>query len=125
VGGNVREHRLREIWERAEPLRFTRDDRRRELWGHCSTCYYADECLGGCSWTAHSLLGRRGNNPFCHHRALVLLRRGRRERVRLVEAAAGLPFDHGRFDVIEEDWPMPGLGRARAVAEGTADWLLD
>jgi radical SAM protein with 4Fe4S-binding SPASM domain len=39
VGGNIRD---------AEPLRFTRDPRRAELWGHCDTCYYADECLGGC-----------------------------------------------------------------------------
>jgi radical SAM protein with 4Fe4S-binding SPASM domain len=125
VGGNVRDDALRDVWERAEPLRFTRDPRGAELWGYCKGCYYADDCLGGCSWTAHSLLGRRGNNPFCHHRALDLLRRGRRERVVLVEAAEGTPFDHGRFDVIEEEWPAAELARARAVVAGTETLLLD
>jgi radical SAM protein with 4Fe4S-binding SPASM domain len=125
VGGNLRDDGLRDIWERAEPLRFTRNARKGELWGHCRGCYYADDCLGGCSWTAHSLFGKRGNNPFCHHRTLDLLRRGRRERMVRVEAAQGAPFDHGRFEVIEEDWPAAELERARAVAAGTEEWLLD
>jgi radical SAM protein with 4Fe4S-binding SPASM domain len=125
VGGNVRDDSLRDIWERAEPLRFTRNNRLSELWGHCASCYYADDCLGGCSWTAHSLFGRRGNNPFCHHRALDLLRRGRRERLVQVSAGQGLPFDHGRFEIVEEDWPGAEIERARAVANGTETWLLD
>jgi radical SAM protein with 4Fe4S-binding SPASM domain len=125
VGGNVRDDRVRDVWERAEPLRFTRDPRRTELYGYCATCYYADDCLGGCSWTAHSLLGKRGNNPFCHHRALDLLRRGRRERVVRVEAAGGTPFDYGRFEIVEEEWTALGLARAREVAAGTAEWLLE
>ncbi|HEY8039331.1 MAG TPA: radical SAM protein [Polyangiaceae bacterium] len=125
VGGNVRDDRLRDVWERAEPLRFTRNDRRSELWGHCAGCYYADDCLGGCSWTAHSLFGRRGNNPFCHHRALDLLRRGRRERLVQMVPPSGAPFDHGRFEIVEEDWSAPGLERARAVAAGTETCLLD
>jgi radical SAM protein with 4Fe4S-binding SPASM domain len=125
VGGNVRDDKLADIWQRAEPLRFTRSSRAGELWGNCAGCYYADDCQGGCSWTAHSLFGKRGNNPFCHHRALELLHRGARERLALVEAAAGSPFDHGRFEVREEQWPADELVRARAVAGGTADWLLD
>jgi radical SAM protein with 4Fe4S-binding SPASM domain len=125
TGGNLRDDSLEEIWERAEPLRFARGSRRAELWGHCATCYYADDCQGGCSWTAHSLFGRRGNNPFCHHRALDLLRRGRRERVELVDAGSGAPFEHGLFELIEEDWPEPELERARAVAAGREEWLLD
>ncbi len=124
VGGNLRDDGLRAIWERAEALRFTRNPRIGELWGYCASCYYADDCLGGCSWTAHALFGKRGNNPFCHHRALDLLRRGKRERVARVEAAQGAPFDHGRFEVIEEDWPSMELDRARAVVAGTEEWLL-
>lgn len=125
VGGNVRDAPLREIWQRAEALRFTREDRTPELWGHCADCYYADACQGGCSWTTHSLLGRRGNNPFCHHRALTLLKDGRRERVVRVEAFRGEPFDHGRFEIVEEEWPPESLERARAVANGTQRWLAD
>ncbi|HLK35538.1 MAG TPA: radical SAM protein [Polyangiaceae bacterium] len=125
VGGSIRDDRLQDIWERAEALRFTRNDRRPELWGHCADCYYAEDCLGGCSWTAHSLFGRRGNNPFCHHRALVLLRRGRRERLEQIEAPSGSPFDHGRYEIIEEPWPGEELARAHAVADGREHWLAE
>jgi radical SAM protein with 4Fe4S-binding SPASM domain len=106
VGGNIRAHSLRDIWERAEPLRFTRTRSVDDLWGRCRTCYYAEACLAGCSWTTHVLFGRPGNNPFCHHRALRLAREGRRERLVRTRAPEGLPFDHGRFEIVEE--PSPG-----------------
>lgn len=115
VGGNVRDASLRDIWERAEPLRFTRGRDSSSLWGYCATCYYAEVCLGGCSWTAHVLFGKRGNNPYCHHRALDLLEQGLRERVVRVAKAPGLPFDYGRFDVLVEPWPASELPRVREV----------
>ena len=124
VGGNVRDDLLRDIWERAEPLRFTRDRTTDELWGYCKGCYYAEDCLAGCSWTAHSLFGKRGNNPYCHHRALDLLTDGKRERLVRVEAPAGTSFDHGRFEIVLEDWPSGELAHARAVAAGTEQWLV-
>jgi radical SAM protein with 4Fe4S-binding SPASM domain len=123
TGGNLRDAPLVDIWERAEALRFTRRSRTDELWGHCKDCYYAEDCYGGCSWTAHALFGRRGNNPFCHHRALELLRRGRRERLVLVDTGSGEPFEHGQFELVEEDWPVAEVERARAVAAGTETWL--
>jgi radical SAM protein with 4Fe4S-binding SPASM domain len=123
VGGNVREHRLRDIWERSSPLRYTRDRTVEDLWGPCRTCYYADECRGGCTWTAHSLLGRPGNNPYCHHRALELLRQGLRERVVQVEAAPGHPFDHGRFEIVVEPFPEATLSRAQDLARTGEGWL--
>jgi radical SAM protein with 4Fe4S-binding SPASM domain len=58
-----------DIWERSEALRYTREHLPERLWGFCGTCYYADACRSGCTWTATSLLGRPGNNPYCHHRA--------------------------------------------------------
>jgi radical SAM protein with 4Fe4S-binding SPASM domain len=120
VGGNVRNASLRDIWERAGPLRFTRDRTRADLWGFCHDCYYADECLAGCTWTAHVLFGRRGNNPFCHHRALELLEAGRRERIVRVEAPPGEPFDQGRFELIEEPWPDGELESARVLVRATS-----
>ncbi len=87
-----------------------------DLWGHCRTCYYADTCRAGCSWTTHVLFGRPGNNPFCHHRALELLREGRRERIERTHPAGGAPFDHGRFEIIEEPFPEGELARAREIA---------
>jgi radical SAM protein with 4Fe4S-binding SPASM domain len=123
VGGNVRTHRLRDIWERSAALRFGRDRTVDELWGHCGTCYYADHCRAGCTWTGHTLLGRRGNNPYCHHRALTLLDAGRRERVELEVSAPGEPFDFGRYRLVEEDWPPDALARARAVVDSGRGWL--
>ncbi|MCB9758570.1 MAG: radical SAM protein [Alphaproteobacteria bacterium] len=106
VGGNLREMSLQRIWEETAPLRFARDRApTEELWGYCQRCYYADACGGGCSWTAHTLLGRRGNMPYCHHRAMELAREGVRERLVKVDAAPGTPFDFGRFEIITE--PMP------------------
>ncbi len=105
VGGNVREAPLEQLWAERAPLRFTRDRDTDELWGFCKTCYYADTCRAGCSWTAHTLLGRRGNMPYCHHRALELQSRGLRERIVPAEAAPGEPFDFGRFELVEEPWP--------------------
>jgi radical SAM protein with 4Fe4S-binding SPASM domain len=102
AGGSVRHHSLRDIWERAAPLRYTRDRTADDLWGYCRECYYADECMGGCTWMAHGLFGKPGNNPYCHHRALELQRAGWRERVVLRDRAPGNPFDHGTFELIRE-----------------------
>lgn len=105
AGGNVRDSPLSDIWERAEPLRYTRDRTVDDLWGFCRTCYYANECRAGCTWTADVLFGRPGNNPYCHHRVIELARQGRRERLVQTAVAAGQPFDHGHFEIIEE--PLP------------------
>jgi radical SAM protein with 4Fe4S-binding SPASM domain len=102
AGGNVRNTRLEKIWYETSELAFTRVDRTDSLWGFCRSCYYAQVCEGGCTWTSHSLLGRPGNNPYCHHRVLELSRLGLRERIARVETAPGLSFDHGRFDLVLE-----------------------
>lgn len=100
--GTVREASLRDLWERGEPMRRLRDHTAADLWGFCKSCYYAGECLGGCTWTADAWLGRSGNNPFCHHRALELAARGSRERLVPVAPAPGAPFDRATFDLIVE-----------------------
>jgi radical SAM protein with 4Fe4S-binding SPASM domain len=102
TGGNIRDNSLRDIWERSAPLRYTRDRTVDDLWGYCRTCYYADECRAGCTWTSFVFFGRAGNNPYCHHRALEMQRKGVREIVTRVEMAPGAPFDHGKFEIREE-----------------------
>lgn len=116
VGGNIRDYSLREIWERAPALRFTRDRTVDDLWGYCRSCYYADACRAGCSWTSHVLFGKPGNNPFCHHRALELVREGKRERLVQTAPADGKPFDFARFEIVLEDWPENELPRALELA---------
>jgi radical SAM protein with 4Fe4S-binding SPASM domain len=107
AGGNVRELSLEHLWEHSEAVRFARDRDTSELWGHCKGCYYADACRAGCSWTAHCTLGRRGNNPFCYHRVVQLRKAGLRERLVLKERAPHVPYDHGRFELVEEPWDSP------------------
>lgn len=81
----------------------------KHLWGFCKTCGFAELCRGGCSWTAHVFFDRRGNNPYCHHRALAQAARGVRERVYPKRMAIGKPFDNGVFELVEESalapWP--------------------
>lgn len=103
AGGNILDTPLRDVWERSARLRYTRDRTVEDLWGYCRECYYAEMCRGGCTWMAHSLFGKPGNNPYCHHRALEMQRRGQRERVVLKRDAPGLPFDRGSFELIVED----------------------
>jgi radical SAM protein with 4Fe4S-binding SPASM domain len=105
TGGNVRDTSLVDIWERSKPLRYTRDRSVDDLWGYCRTCYYADVCRAGCTWTSFVMFGKAGNNPYCHHRALEFQRQGKRERLVRAAVAPGEPFDYGRFDLIVEDEP--------------------
>jgi radical SAM protein with 4Fe4S-binding SPASM domain len=102
VGGNIRAHTLREIWERTEPLAYTRERTEAELWGYCGECYYRSVCRAGCTATAEPLLGRPGNNPFCHHRAQQMQAMGVRERIEQVSRGPGVPFDHGLYRIIRE-----------------------
>jgi nif11-class peptide radical SAM maturase 3 len=113
TGGNIRDHSLRTIIEETEELRFNlgagTPQGTDHLWGFCKTCEFAELCRGGCSWTAHVFFDKRGNNPYCHHRALTQATQDIRERVVLQRPAEGHPFDNGEFALIEEPintpWP--------------------
>ncbi len=106
--GSVRDTPIAELWTSHPALQFNRERGTSDLWGHCADCYYAEVCRGGCTWTADSLFGRRGNNPYCHYRVLKLAKRGLRERVVKVEAAAQSSFATGLFELIEEPIPVAG-----------------
>ncbi len=103
--GSVRDAPLRTLWERGAELRHASNRTVGDLWGFCRTCYYADACLGGCAATSEPLLGRAGNNPYCHHRVLELQRQGMRERVERDAPASPSPFGHAHFRLIAE--PIP------------------
>ena len=112
VGGNIREKPLREILSTAELAMNSHQgtpEGSSHLWGFCRECEYAELCRGGCTWTAHVFFGQRGNNPYCHHRALMREKIGLRERLVLETRAPGEPFDHGKFAIKEEParapWP--------------------
>lgn len=120
AGGNVRTLELSRIWESSEAIHFGRLRSAEDLWGECRSCYYADVCRGGCTWTSHSLFGRAGNNPYCHYRALQLQKRGLRERIVKRRDAPNTPFAIGEFALVTErisdGVPLPG-GEAAALSE--------
>lgn len=113
TGGNIRDYSLRTIIEETEELRFNlgagTPKGTEHLWGFCKSCEFAELCRGGCSWTAHVFFDKRGNNPYCHHRALTQEKHSIRERLYLQRRADGNPFDNGEFALIEEPinapWP--------------------
>ncbi|MBV9860759.1 MAG: radical SAM protein [Alphaproteobacteria bacterium] len=113
TGGNVRDASLSQLWASSAALAFNRERDVDHLWGFCRECRFAASCRGGCSWTADALLGRRGNNPYCHHRVLTLARRGIRERVVKVADAPDAPFATGRFKLVEEPIPPAELRQLR------------
>ena len=119
AGGNIRDLKLKTILRNTPQLAFNQTRGVDDLWGFCRSCYYADVCRGGCTWTSHSLLGRSGNNPYCHHRVLELAERGLRERIVQIERAPGKSFDHGRFALIVEnlDGTAPRDGETFIQAE--------
>lgn len=110
---------LKEIWETAPELAFTRertpDDPKTGLWGYCAECDFGEVCLGGCTFTAHAFFGRPGNNPYCHYRARVMKARGVRERLVIEAAAPGAPFDHALFRLVEEPFDSPDPRPARRI----------
>jgi radical SAM protein with 4Fe4S-binding SPASM domain len=123
VGGNLLDKPIQEIWDTAPQLAFARNRTvEKDLWGFCRTCPFAQTCMGGCSFTAHSLFGRPGNNPLCHYRARTLAERGKRERLVLKTAAPGSPFDSGLFEILEEaiDAPDPRPPTPRQLVRRSA-----
>ncbi len=105
TGGNFKNDRLSDVVDNSDKLRHLWHRTRDDLWGYCAECYYGDTCLAGCTWTSHTLFGRPGNTPYCVHRATELEKRGQRERIVKVEAAEGIPFDYGRYEIVTE--PIP------------------
>lgn len=119
-GGNIRDVSLKDIWFKTDELSFTRNRTVNDLWGYCRSCYYADVCRAGCTWTTSVLFGRAGNNPYCHHRALELARQGLRERIVQIQAAPGKPFDHGLFELVLEGADGQAIPQAQELAGSDA-----
>ena len=115
TGGYLGRDQLAQIIAQAPELRMIRERTVEDLWGYCRGCYYAETCKGGCSWTATTLFKRTGNNPYCIHRALQLEQQGLRERVVRVQAAPGVPFDQGLFEIVVEPIPESAQDEAPSI----------
>ena len=107
VGGSVQNRPLAEIWNQSPQLAFARARTVDDLWGFCKTCPYAATCLGGCTFSAHAVFDRPGNNPYCQYRARVFQAQGKRERLVPASAAPGTPYDNGKFEIVIEPFDAP------------------
>ncbi len=128
TGANIRDRRLADIVANTSELTFNEtqgtDRATDHLWGFCKGCEFAEVCRGGCNWTAHVFFDRRGNTPYCHHRALTHASRGERERVAKEREATGLPFDNGKFGLAIEALDAPrDEGFTLESVEWPAAWL--
>ncbi|MCA9651251.1 MAG: radical SAM protein [Myxococcales bacterium] len=123
AGASVRGAELATIWREDPKVGALRSRTLEDLWGLCRECVFAETCMGGCSFTAHSILGRPGNDPYCHFRARTLAMRGLRERLVPVARAPGEPFDNGRFELVLEplDAPDPGARLSAARRSSARD----
>jgi radical SAM protein with 4Fe4S-binding SPASM domain len=108
TGGNTKTMRIADALANARPITFIKQRTRADLWGFCRSCYYADVCKAGCTWTSQVFMGRPGNNPYCVHRAVEQEKAGLRERLVKVADAPGVPFDQGRYSLAVEPIPADG-----------------
>ncbi len=115
IGGDWRERGLWELWTEAPEMTALRVRTVDDLWGYCRECYYAETCMAGCTAVSEPVLGRPGNNPFCHHRALEMDRMGYRERIEFVRKAPDVAFGTALFRVVREH-KDPALAAAGPVA---------
>ena len=106
-GRRIRERSLRDIWNDTPELAYTRTRTVDDLWGFCRTCAFAETCMAGCTFTAHGLFGRPGNNVYCHYRAKHHADLGLRERLVPKVRPPGRPFDGGLFDIVVEPFDAP------------------
>jgi radical SAM protein with 4Fe4S-binding SPASM domain len=120
VAGNIRKDTLRHLWDEAAELKLARCFTQDKLWGYCKECYYGSECKAGCIWTSNTILGRYGNNPYCHHRAIEMLARGERERLVRVRQAPGKVRDCALFVLETEPAPEDWAERMRALNQAVA-----
>lgn len=68
IEGSIREHSLREIWERENAFSWRRNMKKEQLSGACKTCVYGNKCLGGCPNTRLTMEGDIfGENRYCDY----------------------------------------------------------
>lgn len=65
IEGNIREKRLKDIWNDPEKFKYNRRFELSMLSGICKDCKYGPICRGGCSENAFGFTGSVTGSPFC------------------------------------------------------------
>jgi len=113
VEGNIRERRLREIWDSPDSFRWSREMNKANLDGHCRSCQFGDACLGGCPNTRLTMnRSIHSENQYCSYNLAV-----KRAEAMLagVEDDAAL-FETARTLAAEGEMQMAGLTLERLLA---------
>jgi radical SAM protein with 4Fe4S-binding SPASM domain len=66
MAGNVRQRKLKEIWEDDEAFFYTRKFKADQLCGSCKDCTAGAQCKSGCLGMGYSVTGELYNNPYCY-----------------------------------------------------------
>ena len=66
IEGNIRERKLRDIWEDENAFLWRRQMKKEKLSGSCKKCVYGSKCLGGCPNTRLTMKGSiYEENEYC------------------------------------------------------------
>lgn len=73
--GNLRQTRLRDLWNRPHAFAFNRRFTVADLKGFCRVCRWGDVCRGGCTWKRYSLGDPASGDIYCFYFQAVRHRR--------------------------------------------------
>ena len=102
VKGNIRQESLRNIWDN-NWISLGIEERVNS--GDFAKAAIMPRLVREMSWTSHTLLGKRGNMPYCYHRADMLAQQGLYEILQQTQRVEGNPFDYGQFELHQR--PLP------------------
>ena len=65
IEGNVRDEKLRNIWNDPEKFIYNRGFSVDDLGENCAGCKFGDQCRGGCASMSRNISGGLHNDPYC------------------------------------------------------------
>ncbi len=65
IEGNIRDRRLRDIWDDAQTFSYNRRFDIETVTGVCRDCEFLRLCRTGCRSFTHTAIGKINENPYC------------------------------------------------------------
>jgi radical SAM protein with 4Fe4S-binding SPASM domain len=122
IEGNIKDSRLRDIWDNPDGFAWRRNMAKKDLSGDCAICIYGSKCLGGCPNTRLTMNGDiYSENLYCSYNyALKRLRKSIESKTdvnALLEAA--------KRNLKKSDFQTAALlaGRASVLQPGNSEAL--
>ena len=67
IEGNIREQRLKEIWENENNFSYNRKFTKEKLGPNCEDCRYGVKCRGGCNSLSYNITNKFNNDSYCFY----------------------------------------------------------